>query len=115
MHQSFETRERPDIVIDQLTPYQHRILRRLAIGTEKIYGACTGVDGDRRPEEMNDWFNETLKLIEWGMAVDASGWPKYQKTITHYAEHEGRDSIMIALSVRGQAMWGRVPWEKFVN
>jgi hypothetical protein len=110
-----ETKARPEIVIDQLTPFQFRILRRLAAGTDKIYGACTGVEGDTKPEEMNAWFNETLKLIEWGLVVDASGWPNYAKSIKHYAEHEGRDAVIIALSVRGQAMWGRVPWDKRVN
>lgn len=115
MRENLEAKTRPDVVVDQLTKYQHSVLRRLASGTAKIYGACTGVEGDRKPDEMTLWFNETLKLIEWGLVVDASTWPKHIESIQHYKEHEGRDAVLVALSVRGQAMFGRVPWEKYVN
>ena len=101
-------------MIDQLNEKQYRLLRRLANSRVKVYCMPSGIGSDKRENDINLEFNSTLHLCELGLLRDGSDWPKYQELVKRYSE-EGRDVVIVILNGIGQEMFGRTPWEKWVN
>ena len=100
--------------IEQLTPYQFKILRRLANSEIKTYCQPAGIDSDKRRDDINLDFNAMLRLCELGLTSDATAWPKYTDLVTRYAE-EGREIVIVVLNRVGQLMFERTPWEHWTN
>jgi hypothetical protein len=100
--------------IEQLTPHQFKLLRRLANNTVKVYCQPAGIDSDKRRDEITQDFNATLRLCELGLTSDATAWPKYTDLVTRYAE-EGREIVIVVLNKIGDVMFKRTPWENRVN
>ncbi len=101
-------------MIEQLTPYQFKILRRLANNTVKVYCQPVGIASDKRRDEITQDFNAVLRLCELGLTSDATAWPKYTDLVTRYAE-EGREIVIVVLNKIGDVMFKRTPWERWVN
>ena len=101
-------------MIEQLTPYQFKILRRLANSEIKTYCQPAGIDSDKRRDDINLDFNSMLRLCELGLTSDATAWPKYTDLVTRYAE-EGREIVIVVLNKIGDVMFKRTPWENRVN
>ena len=93
-----------------MTPYQFKILRRLANSEIKTYCQPAGIDSDKRRDDINLDFNSMLRLCELGLTSDATAWPKYTDLVTRYAE-EGREIVIVVLNRVGQLMFERTPWE----
>jgi hypothetical protein len=74
-----------------------------------------GIPSDKRQNELNLDFNSTLRLVELGLMSDGSDWPKYQNIVKQYAEGEGRRVAIVILNGIGQEMFGRAPWDKWIN
>jgi hypothetical protein len=100
--------------VDSLTPYQFKILRRLANNEVKVYCQPAGIDSDKRRDDINLDFNGMLRLCELGLMSDATAWPKYTDLVTRYAE-EGREIVIVVLNKVGDLMFRRTPWENRVN
>ena len=100
--------------VEQLTPYQFKILRRLANSEIKTYCQPAGIDSDKRRDDINLDFNSMLRLCELGLTSDATAWPKYTDLVTRYAE-EGREIVIVVLNGVGDLMFKRTPWENRVN
>ena len=100
--------------VEQLTPYQFKILRRLANSEIKTYCQPAGIDSDKRRDDINLDFNAMLRLCELGLTSDATAWPKYTDLVTRYAE-EGREIVIVVLNGVGDLMFKRTPWENRVN
>ena len=109
--QSSESRPRS---IEQLTPYQFKILRRLANNEIKTYCQPAGIDSDKRRDDINLDFNAMLRLCELGLTSDATAWPKYTGLVTRYAE-EGREIVIVVLNRVGQLLFRRTSHERYVN
>ncbi len=99
----------------QLTEFQHKLLRRLANGKVKIYLMPAGTPRDKRCEEMNDQFNEVLQLVELGVMNDVSDAEKFAPIVKEHWESEKREVVVVWINGFGQEMFGRCPWEKYVN
>lgn len=100
--------------METLTPYQFKILRRLANSEIKTYCQPAGIDSDKRRDDINLDFNSMLRLCELGLTSDATAWPKYTDLVTRYAE-EGREIVIVVLNKIGDVMFKRTPWENRVN
>ena len=100
--------------METLTPYQFKILRRLANSEIKTYCQPAGIDSDKRRDDINLDFNAMLRLCELGLTSDATAWPKYTDLVTRYAE-EGREIVIVVLNGVGDLMFKRTPWENRVN
>ncbi len=100
--------------METLTPYQFKILRRLANSEIKTYCQPAGIDSDKRRDDINLDFNGMLRLCELGLASDATAWPKYTDLVTRYTE-EGREIVIVVLNKIGYLMFKRTPWERWVN
>jgi len=101
-------------MIETLTKFQYATVRKLANSGTKVYACPTGLPSDRNENAINLDFNQTLGLVEMGLAVDASDYPKFQG-IVQQNKDEGRECVVIVLSRLGQRMFERVRWEKWVN
>lgn len=101
-------------IVEQLTPYQFKILRRLANSEIKTYCQPVGIDSDKRRDDINLDFNSMLRLCELGLTSDATAWPKYTDLVTRYAE-EGREIVIVVLNKIGDVMFRRTPWGNRVN
>ena len=55
--------EEAGTIVEQLTPYQFKILRRLANSEIKAYCQPAGIDSDKRRDEITQDFNATLRLV----------------------------------------------------
>lgn len=106
---------RPDIEIAQLTRYQFGTLKRLANGRTKAFAAISGIPEDRAPGAISLLFNETLNLVEWGLAVDETNNPKWDKIVKDNTKEEGRQCVVVVLNGRGQMMFQRQTHDKWVN
>jgi hypothetical protein len=100
--------------LETLTPYQFKILRRLANNEVKVYCQPAGIDSDKRRDDINIDFNSMLRLCELGLMSDATAWPKYTELVTRYAE-EGREIVIVVLNKIGNEMFRRTPWGNRVN
>lgn len=100
--------------MDTLTEYQFKTVKRLANGLTKVYACPTGLPSDKNENAINMDFNQILGLVELGLAVDASDYPKFHGIVQENAE-QGRDCVVIVLSKLGQRMFERVRWEKWIN
>lgn len=104
--------------METLTPYQFKILRRLANSEIKTYCQPAGIDSDKRRDDINPDFNAMLRLCELGLMSDAtatqSAWPKYTGLVTRYAE-EGREIVIVVLNRVGQFLFERTAHDRWVN
>lgn len=100
--------------METLTPYQLKTVKRLANGNTKVYCAPTGLPSDRNENAINLDFNQILGLVEMGLAIDATDYPKFSGIVERNRD-EGREVVIIVLSILGQRMFERVTWEKWVN
>ena len=100
--------------IEQLTPHQFKLLRRLANNTIKVYCQPAGIDSDKRRDEITQDFNATLRLCELGLTSDATAWPKYEQLVARHAG-EGREIVIVVLNGVGQLMFERTLWEHWTN
>jgi hypothetical protein len=101
--------------IHQLSKHQFHILKLLANGKTKTYCAPAGTPADKRQNEINEDFNDILKLVEWGLVSDVSETPKYHDLIAGYAHEEGRDVVVIVINKGGDKMFKRVSHGRWVN
>ena len=93
-------------LIPTLTKHQFEILKKLANSKVKTY--CTVFVKNQDETE----FNETLQLVEMKLLVDISD--RYPDVVTKYSGN-GDDAAVTALTHRGQWMFERTKWEKWVN
>lgn len=100
--------------METLTEYQFKTVKRLANSRVKVYCCPTGLPSDKNENAINMDFNQILGLVEMGLAVDASDYPKFREIVQQNTD-EGRECVVIVISVRGQRMFERVRWEKWVN
>src|SRR5208282_5394201 len=103
---SSTTASRLEKLLDSLTPYQFKILRRLANNEVKTYCQPAGIDSDKRRDDINLDFNGMLRLCELGLMNDATAWPKYTELVDRYAE-EGREIVIVVLNRVGQLLFQR--------
>lgn len=99
--------------MEQLTEYQFKTVRRLANSNVKVYCAPTGLPSDRNENAINMDFNQILGLVEMGLAVDATDYPKFQGVVERNRD-EGRDVVVVVLSVRGQRMFERTRHDRWI-
>lgn len=91
----------------QLNSFQTRILRKLANSSCKIF-LCPADD----PLDISDEFNDILRLIDTKMVIDVTDRPEYVKVLKDW---EWCDLVIVNLTNRGQRLFERVSWEKWVN
>ena len=101
--------------IEQVTEHQLKVLKRLANSQAKTYCAPAGTPADKRQDEINEHFNSILRLVEIGLMCDLSDSPKFRPLIDQYMHDEGRDVVVVAISVGGNVMFKRNPWQKWIN
>ena len=92
--------------MDSLTKHQWTILKKLANSKVKTYCTVANANG----EEME--FNETLQLVGVKLLVDISD--RYPELVAKYSAN-GDDAAVTALTHRGQWMFERTRWDKWVN
>jgi len=92
--------------MDTLTKHQFSVLTKLANSKVKIYCIVSVANAD----DME--FNETLQLVPLKLLVDVSD--RYPDTVKKFASG-GDDAAVMALTHRGQWMFERTKWEKWVN
>jgi hypothetical protein len=97
-----------------MTPYQLKIIRRLANSQVKTYCQPAGIDSDKRRDDINLDFNAMLQLVELGLLSDATQWPKYQALVASHAE-DGREVIIVVLNRVGNMMFERTSHERWTN
>jgi hypothetical protein len=100
---------------EQLTKHQYKLLRRLANSPVKVYCMPAGIDSDKKRDEINLDFNDTLRLVELGLMSDASLWPKYEGLVAQHRDESGRDVVIVVLNKSAQRMFERTTWEKRIN
>ena len=101
--------------VEQLTKHQYKLLRRLANSPVKTYCMPAGIDSDLKQDEINVEFNETLRLVEFGLMSDASNWPKYKGIVQQHRDESGRDVIIVVLNKSAQRLFERTRHEKWKN
>ncbi len=101
-------------MIEQISRFQYSLLRRLANSEIKTYGCPSGVPADDNCDAITEEFNDVLRLVQLGLAVDASRWPKFADVGALW-QSEGRDVVIIALRNLGQRMFERTPHDKWRN
>ena len=99
----------------QLTEFQHKLLWRLANGKVKIYCMPAGVPADKKEDELNDQFNQVLQLVELGVMNDVSAGEKFKPLVDEHRMSENRDVVIVWINGFGQELFGRCPWDKYVN
>lgn len=67
---------------------------------------------DDDPLDTSGEFNDLLRLVEAKMVVDVTDNPKYADIRKSWG---WCDIVLVHLSNRGQRMFERVSWEKWVN
>lgn len=100
--------------MEQLTPHQFKLLRRLANNKVKVYCQPVGIDSDKRRDEITLDFNAVLRLVELGLMSDATTWPKYADLVNSYAG-EGREIVIVVLNKIGDLMFKRTNHERYIN
>jgi hypothetical protein len=92
--------------MDTLTKHQFTLLTKLANSKVKTY--CTVANANGEETE----FNETLRLVNLKLLIDISD--RYPDVVKKYSTN-GDDAAVTALTHRGQWMFERVKWDKWVN
>jgi penicillin-binding protein-related factor A (putative recombinase) len=93
-------------MLKQLTKHQFDVLKKLA--NNKIKTFCVVFVKDQDDTE----FNETLQLVETKLLIDISD--RYSDLIKTHTDN-GNDAAVTALTFRGQWMFERTKWEKWIN
>jgi len=100
--------------MEQLTKYQLEVVKKLANSGTKVYCCPSGIPSDRNQNDINLDFNQILGLVEMGLVIDASDYPKFRGLMQQHWD-EGRDCAVVVLSRLGQKMFERKRWLKWVN
>jgi hypothetical protein len=101
--------------MEQLTKYQVGILVRLANSSIKQFCSPRGLDSDRRRKEIDDDFEALIRLIDIGLMVNATSWPSYKRIVKNFRNEQGREVMILRLSIAGQRMFERTGWDHQIN
>lgn len=99
----------------RLNKYQAATLRRLANSRVKNYCVPAGLGNEEFGAKITEDFNDILRLVEVGLLIDISNEPEHRGKCRELMALEGRDIVIVRLSLRGQQMFERTAWEKWVN
>lgn len=95
--------------MDTLTKFQYKTLKKLANGAVKLFHVGLG---RHTPDDFTLEFNETLRLIEFNLMDDVSD--MFPQMVEDHVK-QGGDAVIARLTPRGQAMFERNAWDKWVN
>jgi len=89
-------------------------LTNVANGKTKSYIVASGTPGNAEEEPMNDDLNDICRLVELRLMLDISDEQRWS-AIHEEQGRLGRQVLVVNLTHRGQWMFERVKWDKWVN
>src|SRR6266496_252276 len=101
--------------MDTINGHQVIVMQKLVRGRIHTALEVSATSADINPDQVNQGFNDILRLVQLGLLADLSNWPQFSQMAKTEASETGAEVVVVRPTRLGEIMFTKVKWDKWKN